>query len=218
MSNEILDPIAYYNSRADKFAAQVADEQINRFEYQQNMPNLVELTQHISGRVLDFGCGAGNFTALLQSPTRIVEGCDTSPRLVDIARVNYPEINFTTCDAIGNIQTTSSYSLVVAKLVFHYVENLETTLQSIRGNMDESGHLLISVPHPSKTSVHFSSETDEGRYIDEVGRFDLRLTMIHRSLGRYTEALASQGFDITKINTVYDNTRPKRLNMLSKKL
>lgn len=214
---ERVDPVDYYDNQADSFAAQASSEQANWFEYQENMPSLLRMASTLRGDTLDFGCGAGNFTALLQTTDRVVEGCDTSPNLLRIARESHPDINFVTSDRDGNTETSTTYDLIVAKLVFHYVSSLETVIGNIGKKLNANGHLLFSVPHPDKTSVHFSEQTDEGVYFDEVGNFGLTLPMIHRTLGRLSSILANNGFDLVDTDTVYDREKAKRLNVLAVK-
>lgn len=214
---ERIDPVDYYDSQADSFAIQASSERANWFEYQENMPSLLRMANTLRGDVLDFGCGAGNFTALLQAADRVIEGCDTSPNLLRIARENHPDINFVASDRDGNIKTNTTYDLIVAKLVFHYVSNLETVVGNIAKKLNTNGHLLFSVPHPDKTSVHFSEPTEEGVYFDEVGNFGLTLPMIHRTLGRLSTVLANESFDVVDTNTVYDAEKAKRLNVLAAK-
>ena len=214
---ERVDPVDYYDNQADSFAIQASSEEANWFEYQENMPSLLRMANTLRGDVLDFGCGAGNFTALLRTADRAVEGCDTSPNLLKIARESHPDINFVASDRNGNVETNITYDLIVAKLVFHYVSNLETVVGNISKKLNLNGHLLFSVPHPDKTSVHFSEPTEEGVYFDDVGNFGLTLPMIHRTLGRLSAILANESFDVVDTNTVYDGEKAKRLNILATK-
>ncbi len=213
--SETVDPISYYDSIAETFAKQASDKNANLFEYDGNMPSLLKLSDQISGNVLDYGCGAGNFTDMFSRDDRFVDGCDTSPHLVDIAREHYPAINFYNASKDGSVGLDKEYDLIVAKLVFHYVANLDATLASLSDNLRIGGHLLFSVPHPDKTQKHFSSEIDEGTYVDEVGQFGLTLPMVHRSLGRLSTLLANNDFSIVKTDIVYDKQVPKRLNVLA---
>ena len=213
--SETVDPISYYDNSAESFARQAGDKDANWFEYDENMPSLLSLSDSISGDVLDYGCGAGNFTAMFRRSDRVVDGCDTSPHLVTIAREQYPEITFYNADKDGHVSLYKKYDLVIAKLVFHYVTNLDGVLANLGGSLHAGGHILLSVPHPDKTEKHFSSELDEGTYVDEVGQFGLTLPMVHRSLGRLSTLLANNDFSIVKTDTVYDKQAPKRLNILA---
>ena len=190
--SETVDPISYYDSIAETFAKQASDKNANLFEYDGNMPSLLKLSDQISGNVLDYGCGAGNFTDMFS-----------------------PAINFYNASKDGSVGLDKEYDLIVAKLVFHYVANLDATLASLSDNLRIGGHLLFSVPHPDKTQKHFSSEIDEGTYVDEVGQFGLTLPMVHRSLGRLSTLLANNDFSIVKTDIVYDKQVPKRLNVLA---
>jgi trans-aconitate methyltransferase len=213
-----IDPIAYYDSQASVFASQASDRSANRFEYEKNMPSLLTLIDTFSGDVLDFGCGAGNFTAMLQRQDRVVDGSDTSPRLLDIARQNYPSIDFISSSSDGRVETNKKYNLVVAKLVFHYIIDLDTVLANLNTQLEAGGHLVFSVPHPDKTQHHFPSTVEEGEYVDEVGNFGLTLPMIHRTLGKLSTQITDNGFGLVDLVTVCDEEKPKRLNVLAKKL
>lgn len=215
--SEAVNPISYYDSHAEGFARQASDKHVNRFEYEQNMPSLLSLCHQVSGNVLDYGCGAGNFTTMLQRDDRIVDGCDASQQLLSIARKSYPGISFYTATEIGKTDSQKTYDLIVAKLVFHYVENLEVVLANMRRALKEGGHLLFSVPHPDKTRRHFDSDVDEAAYTDEVGTFGMTLQMVHRSTTRLDTLLLDNGFRTIKTDTVTDGNIPKRLNILAVK-
>lgn len=216
--NENVDPIAYYDSKATVFANQASDTQANWFEYQKNMPSLLKLCDPLGGRVLDFGCGAGNFTTLFQRKGRIVEGSDASSKLLDIARRNNPGITFFHSRPDGKIETEKQYDLIVSKLVFHYIIDLKSVLLNLNKLQNIHSHLLFSVPHPDKTQINFDSQTEEGVYLGKVGNFGLTLPMVHRNLDKLSMLLEESGYDITETSIVYDKDKPIRLNILAKKL
>ena len=65
---------------------------------------------------------------------------------------------------------------------------------------------------------HFPWAVEEGEYVDEVGNFGLTLTMIHRTLGKLSTLLTDNGFGLVDLVAVCDEEKPKRLNVLAKKL
>ncbi len=215
---DVINPVAYYDEWADVFAKQASNEKANRFEYEKNMPSLLAMSESITGDVLDFGCGAGNFSVMFQRQDRVVDGCDPSNNLLGIARESHQAINFISCNSDGEVETDKTYDLIIAKLVFHYVVDLDIILSNLSSKIKEGGHLLFSVPHPDKTQRHFNSNIKEGMYVDEVGNFGLTLTMVHRTLDRLGTLFADSNLDIVEIVTVYDNEKPKRLNVLTRKL
>lgn len=214
---DAINPVAEYDSQADVFAKQASDEKANQFEYDKNMPSLLAMSEDMTGDILDFGCGAGNFTEMFQRGDRVVNGCDPSINLQNIATEGHPTIKFVACNRDGEVETNKTYDLIVAKLVFHYIASLDVVLSNLTTKLKEDGHLLFSVPHPDKTKKHFNSDVDEGTYVDEVGNFGLTLTMVHRTLGRIGTLLADSNLGVVELVSVYDNEKPKRLNILARR-
>lgn len=211
------NPAEIYEENALRFAVQASNPNKNKFEYDLNMPSLLELTQNKRGLTLDFGCGAGNFSSILREQGREVEGCDGSPTLLDIAQQAYPDIKFFRWDGLTAAPTDKKYQLVFSKLVFHYITQLDTVLNNIAKSLEERGQLCFSVPHPEKTEPLVGSLKDEATYIDEVGNFGIETTMIHRTSSRYRQLLGACGLHIINQNTVYRDGLPMRLNILAAK-
>jgi trans-aconitate methyltransferase len=205
----------YYNEHAIEFALQAINPQKNSFEFDKNMPSILNMINKIDGKILDFGCGAGNFTSLLIRKDRIINGCDTSRNLLKFAQQNFPEIAFFNYDGLDTLDSIEKYDLIVAKLVFHYIEDLECVVINLSKGLREHGAICFSVPHPIKTEKLTNGSNKESKYTDQVGSFGLTLEMIHRSEDRYTEILDKAGLTIKNIIMITDNGKPKRLNILA---
>ncbi len=83
---------------------------------------VAELIDAPSGSsVLDLGCGNGALTKVLQKKGYRVTGLDASKELLDIARRNYPEIEFVQGDAV-NFALPEPVDVVFSNAVFHWVE------------------------------------------------------------------------------------------------
>ena len=54
--------------------------------------------------ILDIGSGTGHHVGLLSEQNLKVVGIDISPSMIEIARKNYPELNFKLSDALDNTQ------------------------------------------------------------------------------------------------------------------
>lgn len=92
--NQPSDASKYYDEHAIEFAVQASDIHKNSFEYDKNMPALIQLINKTEGKILDFGCGAGNFTNMLRGSKKIVDGYDSSKNLLELAGRIYPDIFF----------------------------------------------------------------------------------------------------------------------------
>lgn len=210
--------IEYYEQHALEFARQVSDPEANSFEFDRNMPDLINLTDSVDGYILDFGCGAGNFTQSLIRKDRYVSGCDTSPTLLNYARVHHPNINkFFVWNGIDKCPEATKYDLIMAKLVFHYIPQLGRVLDNLSLALNSEGYLCFSVPHPDKTKLLAETDTDETIFTDEIGNFGLRLEMLHRTRQRYIELLKEVGLITVNESNIVIANKSKRLNILAKK-
>jgi len=207
----------YYDKHAIEFALQAIDPLKNSFEFDKNMPSILNMIGKIDGQILDFGCGAGNFTSSLVRKDRTVKGCDTSQNLLKFAQQKFPEIVFFNYDGLTIPNSMNKYDLIVAKLVFHYIEDLESVIIDLSEQLNKYGSICFSVPHPDKTKYLINGSNKESKYTDQVGSFGLTLEMIHRSIDRYKEILDKASLTIENVITISDNGKPKRLNILATK-
>ena len=206
----MLSPIEAYDKNADIFAMLAGDHEANAYEHFVNIPSLVGLAEDdITGEVLDFGCGSAAFLSYFQRDDRIFSGCDGSKRLIDIARHNNPNIEFFVWDAVSPLSRERRFQAVIAKLVLHYVEDIDVVLQNITGVLGQKGKLLVSVPHPDRTAMKVGDPLREQTYVDEIGSFGLEFQMVHRSVGHYNDAFTKAGFSLLRQEEL-----DKRLNML----
>lgn len=71
--------------------------------------------------VLDLGCGNGALTRVLQEKGYVVKGMDASREFLDIARKNYPDIEFIQGDA-ADFTLSESVDVVFSNAVFHWID------------------------------------------------------------------------------------------------
>lgn len=80
--------------------------------------------------VLDLGCGNGALTKALSDKGYIAKGMDASPELLNIARKNYPDIEFLLGDA-SDFNISEPVDIVFSNAVFHWI-NQERQLDLIK--------------------------------------------------------------------------------------
>ena len=111
-------------------------------------------------------------------------------------------------------------NLIVAKLVFHYIPDIEPVVDNLARIATPSGFVVVSVPHPDRTAKKVAdARLDEVAYQDEIGDFGLVTTMIRRSRSMYEQIFADRGFEIDAIDEprLLDETISRRLNMRFRK-
>jgi trans-aconitate methyltransferase len=103
-------------------------------------------------RVLDVGCGSGDFTASLVplvAPGGTVVGIDVSPSQIDHARVNHPGARFQVGRAqdVGALFPSASFDLVVSVATLHWVPDADqpAVLAGVASVLRPGGTLRIDM-------------------------------------------------------------------------
>lgn len=87
----------------------------------------------ISGeKILDLGCGAGQWFKFFKEKEVDYIGIDNSERLIEIAKKRYPEAKFQVGDALNLPFPNNYFDKVYSIAVFHHIPSLEFRLQFLK--------------------------------------------------------------------------------------
>jgi predicted TPR repeat methyltransferase len=186
-----MEPSNPYVEHATDMAALLADPSVNQFEHTVNWPALQALLPPAHGinRILDFGCGAGNFTQELTEhyPRAQIVGADASLAMLPPSsdRVTYTVWNGNEADFDANpiLKTLDGRTdLLIAKLVLHYLspDDFNNFLACTRHLLSKSGCAIISVPHPEDAPVNLEPY-HSAAYATQIGMTGFTSTMHARS-------------------------------------
>ncbi len=230
ISSEWSDP-----KLVEAYAQKAANPAVNWFEYEVNVPDLMSLIPNDTQTILDFGCGAGDVTAMVAEIYPNVEGCDPSPQMLDRSKQDFPTISFFDWDGTKPLEGKEEYyDVVFSKLAVHFVEELRPLAAQLFGVLKDGGSLVFSVPHPMSTARKISDASywEQSPYPTEIGSYGIQVTMIHRSIQDYMNPFLDAGFVLTGFSepqipaeiaekneaTESDLTMPKRINLRFTKL
>ncbi|MFF1876615.1 class I SAM-dependent methyltransferase [Leifsonia sp. NPDC058230] len=163
----------------------------------------------MQGRVLDAGCGPGWVTAYLHDNGLEISGIDLSPRLIEIARTNHPEISFD----VGSITElpVASHSLagITCWWVLHHVpdSSLGTVMAQFSEKLEPGGYLLVG-GHLG-ASTHTKTEG--------YGGLPMNVHMAKRPLEIFAELIESHGFVIDLQATLDPASKAPSLILLAHK-
>ena len=125
---------------------------------QYNYNNLFEQPQFLSmlpalenKRVLDIGCGYGDFAAFcINQGAQYVTGLDVSSNMISHAQASHQHKNLTfKNEAIETVTLApQSYDLVCSSLALHYVQDFKLAICKISEALNENGVLVFSCHHP----------------------------------------------------------------------
>lgn len=216
--------IASYNKYAGKWVKRrergltVVYDFLERPAMYSKLPNLKNKT------VLCVGCGSGEEASYLKSlGAKKVVGIDISAKLIEIAKKNYPEIEFHVMDMENIKLPKQTFDFAYSSLVMHYVKDWTKTLGSVKKALRKNGSFLFSTHHPvtwgaerirdknEKTSLlgyakyyHKKKWKIHGDYlntrkIDDVWYDEFKVTYYHKSFSSIMKDIIKSGFEIADV-------------------
>lgn len=155
------------------------------YSYTIEWPCIQELLPDLRGRsILDFGCGTGIFTFLLEKyyPSKII-GMDLSEEMLKIAIAKGEEKKSSAQFVLGDANKLASYfddtfDLVFSSTTTHYLTNLDELFENIRRVLKKDGTCVLSIIHPVYSALYpvehgdtFPSDEEwTVRYLDQRKR------------------------------------------------
>jgi SAM-dependent methyltransferase len=148
--------------------------------------------------VLDFGCGTGLLTLLLQPFVRTITGADSSRGMLAMLQAKIDELGLKNVtpmlvDLDRGDRLAGAYDLIVSNMTLHHIRETEPLLAQFREVLSPGGYLCISDLDP-----------DGGRFHgDNTGVFHFGFD---RAVLR--KSFISAGFDEVRDITAAEMTRP----------
>lgn len=99
--------------------------------------------------VLDYGCARGAYTAALADEVKEIHGIDISPKMIELAKLKSPEIDFRTATIFD---VAGKYDVILAFNLLHLLEDTEKVVQKIDESLNPGGR-FISVTACMKESL-----------------------------------------------------------------
>lgn len=181
-----------YSSQADAWLKQARSGKKLMHRYIEKPGLLSLIDEDLSGQsVLCLGVGSGEETEYYaqRSAAKIV-GTDNSTKLIEAAKLRYPEHDFKTQDMEGLDLPAGSFDLVVSSLALHYLPKWTTVLEQAHKVLKPGGSFVFSTHNP----VYWSAQKVKRDYgYDRV--LGTRFNSSDRSLQVYGDYLNSK--DIT---------------------
>jgi SAM-dependent methyltransferase len=168
-------------------------------------------------RVLDMGCGPGNFChyAAKQGARRVV-GIDVSERLLGYAREHHAHaaIEYRALSIEDAAFDDASFDVVVSSYCLHYLADLGAVFRKVSRWLAPRGVLVYSGNHPmlsaNKAQQGTWAEDENGKaywllgdYHEEGARprtmFQTDVVRYHRKLSTHVNLLVDSGFRVSRV-------------------
>lgn len=161
-------------------------------------------------RILDLGCGFGDFARHAQASGAIsVIGLDVSENMIAEARrlTASPQIAYICRSIEAHVEAKDSIDLVVSSLALHYVDDYAAVVRKVFDWLAPGGRFIFSVEHPICTAnpVGWTKDTQDNAiswHLDHYQAQGLRETRwfvdgvvkFHRTCETYVSTLLDAGF------------------------
>ncbi|MDR1628832.1 MAG: methyltransferase domain-containing protein [Oscillospiraceae bacterium] len=108
-------------------------------------------------KALDVGCGPGNSTQVLfeRFPAAKIIGIDNSPNMIESAKLAYPHLQFSLCDASRDLAAMGGgFDLVFSNACIQWVPNHHKLLREMLGLLNPGGMLAVQTPMNHEEPIH----------------------------------------------------------------
>ena len=150
--------------------------------------------------ILDLGCGTGTLTAQLADLCSKVVGVDSSQNMIDKAKKQFENIEFSVCDALA-LPFEKEFDVVFSNAVFHWINDHDALLKNIHKALKPRGLLVCEF------GANGNIATIENAFINVCERlgYHYKPKFNFPTVEMFGEMLEKNGFVIDKI---YDFDRP----------
>lgn len=185
-------------------------------------PMLIELLPNLQGkRVLDIGCGFGDFCRLAVENGAIKAlGIDISKKMIEKAKeINAkPNIRYFVKPMEKLNEINEKFDVVISSLAFHYVEDFDKLISDIKNLITPNGYLVFSQEHPiatafmlpnNKSKLDTKCEIQGKRYyyISDYNNIGKRIVhwnidgviKYHRTFSKIINTLIENDFEIERV-------------------
>ncbi|WP_254863951.1 class I SAM-dependent methyltransferase [Halovivax gelatinilyticus] len=186
-------------------------------------PGVEPLLPDLSGtRVLDAGCGIGEYVGRFLDRDADVVGVDASTGAVETARERHGDrVRFHQADLTEPLEFASddAFDLVFCNLVLDHVADWRPTFAQFRRLLDPDGTLVFTTIHPTRRyrrhREELSSYHEIDSYVLEWGETDARVVQYHRPIQEIVDSLSETGFHVEEFREItpqerYESRDPDR--------
>jgi SAM-dependent methyltransferase len=196
------EPIAEaaYDELADSYAAEVETNPYNAYL---DFPGTTTLVPDVEGkRVLDAGCGTGQYTGWLLDQGAAVVGVDASEEMLAHAaeRVgDRAELHRANLAEPLDFAADGEFDGVVSALVLGYVADWRATFAEFKRVLQPGGFVVFSVKHPLD---EFPLDDDESYFETErrTKEWDVDVPYYRRPLSEMIDPLLENGFRLDALS------------------
>lgn len=197
---------------AKEYAGAQADRTRNRYEWEVTHPALLQFLDEDTEKIIDYGCGSGIFTVIMNEFARANEGLnpntesvgtDAGPEMLRYARLIGEKVTGTyfrlwDANAEDSDLQNREADRVFAKLVLNYISPKdlhENVMPRLRSCLNDTGLLVAVLPNPLREVGYSNSQYESTKTLDiNVGNFGTPTRSYHHTYKDILKAADQAGF------------------------
>jgi len=169
----------------------------------------------VKGKLLDFGCGNGEFANMISNYCNLVCGVDCSEDAVNKAKSSYPKIEFKVLED-DNLPYEDNYFDTICMIdVFEHILDTETVLEELNRVLKPNGHLLIATSQITRLKMLIIALLSFDEYF-----YPASPHIRHFTKNNLADLLAKKGFKAVKYkkNRTYFGIVPQGQMVVASKI
>lgn len=144
-------------------------------------------------RILDVGCGTGHLTNTIAERGATAVGLDSSHEMIDVARRNYPTVEFI-CGDIREFRSSDSFDALFSNAVLHWVQPPQSAVARMSEVLRPGGRLVVEFGGYGNvaqicSALEATVQQLTGTTVSAVNYFP--------RISEYTRLLEEYGFEVT---------------------
>lgn len=146
-------------------------------------------------RILDLGCGTGHLTNRIAAADARVVGVDKSPRMIEGAKENYPDLTFIESDAT-TLGFNSEFDAVFSNATIHWIKDQAGLTSAIWRALKPGGRFVAEFGGKGNLKAVRQALTRAISAASHQTNYD-GLERYYPTIGEYATLLESAGFRVT---------------------
>ncbi len=171
-TRDSYDIAAYYTHGQSHFPvvrAGLVDRALVKLAYLTDRGRMMDadwlsVLQPKAGRILDIGCGGGDFVSSLAGPGRDLWGVEPDPKARDMAAARGVTVRAGTAEAIPAAISDQPFDLVLMTHVLEHCADPARALRNVRSLLAPGGGFYCEVPNCA--ALHFQTYTEISEMLD----------------------------------------------------
>lgn len=215
-----------YDSMAEDYHNMRTKEHPKGWFYNEflEMPATLGLIGNVKRKkLLDLGCGSGIYAKLLTKKGAIVKGFDISPKMLEIAKKNNPDLDLRIGSAY-KIPFKEKFDIVYSALVIHYLNDYDKMFKQVSRVLNKNGLFIFSTVNPvieviEKINRKYKTDRNKDDYFNEkristvwnVGGKEREVFAYHKTYETIIKSIIRNGFDIVDYKDCFPLKKSKKL-------